>query len=139
MLSNFNNQTETTYQAIVGTILINMRQQFQIDQALVAQHVGVTPSTWSRVERGESALTVTQLAKAAEVLRVKPSVILSSAEQAKEHLERQGVHVRYDKIIKQSSQSQNHGKSDGGVGYAVAGAALGALLTAAFMSNDKDK
>ncbi len=138
-MSNFNKQTETTYQAIVGTILINMRQQFQIEQAFIAQGVGVTPSTWSRVERGESALTVTQLAKAAKALRVKPSVILSSAEQAREQLERQGVIVRYDKIIKQPSQNSGHDKTDSGVGYAVAGAALGALLTAAFMSNDKDK
>ena len=138
-MSNFNKQRETTYQAIVGTILINMRQQLHIEQSLVAKRVGVTPSTWSRVERGESALTVTQLAKAAEAFRVKPSVILSSTEQAREQLEKQGMTVKYDKIIKQQGELQDGSKAEIGVGYAVAGAALGALLTAAFMNNNKDK
>ena len=113
----------TTYQAIIGSVLINMRHRLQVEQVNIAKSVGVGQSTWSRIERGESTLSVTQLVKAAKELRVNPSIILSESEKVKRELEADGVQVLNDKIDKGNTASM------------VVGAALGALVTAAFMKN----
>ena len=115
----------TTYQSIVGAVLINIRLRLQVEQAHIAKSVGVGQSTWSRIERGESTLSVTQLAKAAETLQVNPSTILSESEKVKKELIADGVTVLNYKIDKGNSASM------------IVGATLGALVTAAFMKNRK--
>ena len=60
-------KSETTYQAVLGRLIVQKRQEKQIDQGEMARHVGVSRSTWSRIEAGASALTMDQLAKAATV------------------------------------------------------------------------
>ena len=59
---------ETTYQTVLGRLIAMKRRQKQIDQGELAHHVGVSSSTWSRIEAGLSALSIDQLAKAAEKL-----------------------------------------------------------------------
>ncbi len=59
---------ETTYQTVLGRLIAMKRRQRQMDQEELAQHVGVSSSTWSRIEAGLSALSIDQLAKAAEKL-----------------------------------------------------------------------
>ncbi|MDE0372498.1 MAG: helix-turn-helix transcriptional regulator, partial [Rhodospirillales bacterium] len=56
---------ETTYQTVLGRLIAMKRRQKQMDQEELAQHVGVSSSTWSRIEAGLSALSIDQLAKAA--------------------------------------------------------------------------
>ena len=85
---------ETTYPAIVGQVLVNERKARVLDQAAMAKAVGVTQSTWSRVERGESALTLDQLAKAAAVLQKRPGAILADADKATAELGKQKIIVR---------------------------------------------
>jgi len=115
---------ETTYQAVVGQVLVKFRKglESRLDQSALAKGVGVTQSTWSRIERGESSLSIGQLAKAAEHLHVSPSIILLEVESAVKGLRRQGVIVRI--ISTQDIKSSN--------GIAMIGAAaLGALVGAA--------
>lgn len=121
---------ETTYQAVVGRIIVKFRKDLGIDQAVLAKGVGVTQSTWSRVERGESSLSIGQLAKAAEHLRVSPSTILFEVESAVKELKSKGVIVRI--ISTQDIKSSN--------GIAMIGAAaLGALVaTAVAKSGNSD-
>ncbi len=115
-------QPETTYQAVIGRVIVKLRKELVVDQALLANAVGVTQSTWSRIERGESSLSIEQLAKAAEHLRVNPSTILLETEQALKELKHQGVVIRMSKT--QDKKSTN--------GIAMIGAAaLGALVGAA--------
>lgn len=85
---------ETTYPAIVGQVLVNERKTRGLDQAAMADAVGVNQSTWSRVERGESAMTLDQLSKAAAALNARPSTILASADKAADALVRQRINVR---------------------------------------------
>ena len=59
---------ETTYQTVLGRLIAMKRRHRQMDQEELAQHVGVSSSTWSRIEAGLSALSIDQLAKAAEKL-----------------------------------------------------------------------
>jgi len=122
---------ETTYRSIVGQVIVNIRKKLGFDQASLSNAVGVTQSTWSRIERGESPLTIDQLIKASEYLRIRSSVILSEAEQAMDNLKKQGVIVRLDHTPDK--------KSTNGIAM-IGAAALGALVGAAIAkSSDSDK
>ena len=77
---------ETTYQAVIGRVIVNFRKQLAVDQALLAGAAGVTQSTWSRIERGESSLSIEQLAKADEVIeevevKYQPAQILAAMQK----------------------------------------------------------
>lgn len=66
----------------VGSVLAELRVKAYINQDVLAEAVGVGQSTWSKVEHGLSALTITQLHKAASILGKDPSAILRRAERA---------------------------------------------------------
>lgn len=84
----------TTYPAIVGCLLANSRKRKGLDQAKVAAAMGLSQASWSRIERGETALSVDQLHRAAEVLGENTWEVLRSADQAVSGLKRDGVEVR---------------------------------------------
>jgi transcriptional regulator with XRE-family HTH domain len=118
---------ETTYQSVIGRVLVKLRKDLNKEQAFLAAQVGVTQSTWSRIERGESSFTVEQLAKVADCLQIKPSTILSETEKAILDLKSQGVLVRMGKL------SKNKGMSTGAViGIAALSALVGSAITKAF-------
>lgn len=86
---------ETTYPAIVGRVLASTREVFPLEQSELAARLGINQSTWSRIERGETALTVEQLAKAATALGTTAGRILIDADNAVEGLREQGVKVHF--------------------------------------------
>ena len=123
---------ETTYQAVIGRVVVKFRKKMLVEQASLAKNVGVTQSTWSRIERGESSLTVEQLARAADYLRVKPSTILYDTEEAVKSLEKQGVFVNKNK----KTENKEVGKTKTNQGVAMIGAAaLGALVATAIRNS----
>ena len=85
--------TGTTYQAIVGEVIVLRRKDMGLNQADLAQRIGISQSAWSRVEKGLSNLTVEQLTKVASVLGVAPNQIIAEADQAKVALQHDGVQV----------------------------------------------
>lgn len=85
--------TGTTYQTIVGEVIVLRRKDLGLNQADLAERIGMSQSAWSRVEKGLSNLTVEQLTKVASVLRVAPNQIISEADQAKLALESDGIQV----------------------------------------------
>jgi len=66
----------------VGRILAMRREELALEQTDIAKNVGVSQSTWSRIERGESAFTVDQLGKAARALGASPGQLLQQADDA---------------------------------------------------------
>lgn len=84
----------TTYPILIGRVLMQLRKDHGTDQAALAAAVGVTQSTWSRIERGESALSIEQLALAADKLNVAPSQISKWADDAAQQFKAQGGEVR---------------------------------------------
>lgn len=119
-----------TYPSIVGQLIAKKRLEQRMEQTEIAQKVGVTQSTWSRIERGESAFTIEQLVKAADALHCKPHEILRDADRAKEQLLAQGVKVEDARIDKQKQATS---------GLALIGAAaLGGLIGAA-LANKSNK
>ncbi len=115
-----NLRPETTYSAIVGRVLAMQRQKCQLEQANLASALGITQSTWSRIESGESALTVEQLGLAAGALGTSPAEILRSVDHAVAGLRQRGVNVQHGSPREFAKQ-----------GLALVGAvALGALIIA---------
>lgn len=80
-----------SYPAIVGAILLAKRKELGLSQAEMANAVGVNVSTWSRVENGDSALTLEQFVSASVALKIRPSSILEAAEVKLEELKSRGV------------------------------------------------
>ncbi len=97
--------SETTYAAVVGRILAGCRETLGLEQAEVARGVGVSQSTWSRIERGESALTVDQLARATIALATTPAWILAKADEAAARLDEMGITVRSDRRSKTGARA----------------------------------
>ncbi|WP_038246508.1 helix-turn-helix domain-containing protein [Ghiorsea bivora] len=126
MSRNFNNST-VTFRAMLGNCLKNIRQLKHIEQAYIASHVGISQSTWSKIERGESSISVSQLVQAARLFNIQPSDILLNVETLIRELESQGVHIEYEKVVNSNSTATSF----------VGGAALGALITAVLMSDKK--
>lgn len=108
----------TTYPAIVGQILVRRRSALGLEQAEVAKRMGLSPSTWSRVENGYSGLSVEQLVKVARILGTKPSVLLAEADKARAGLEADNINV----LDKRTEQQMGAGSA------IVLGAVLGFLI-----------
>lgn len=116
-------RTVASYPAIVGQVLCELRRKSGRDQSDLADAVGVTQSTWSRIEAGTSALTIEQLAVAANTLGVKTSEILQLTDQSVEELQNKGVEIE-DKRIS--------GGLDKGL-VILGAAAIGGLIAALLM------
>ena len=81
----------TTYPALVGAFLAAKRKELGLSQSALAESVGLTVSTWSRIENGESALTIEQLKLAGDKLNVLPSQILKDVDEKIIELQNRGV------------------------------------------------
>lgn len=119
-------QAGSTYAALVGAVITQLRGDLKISQAELANTVGISQPAWSRIEKGESALTIDQLARAAKKLGAQPSEILNTAEKTIAEMKQQGLEVSYEKP-RRSTEKEN---SNTGL-LLLGGAALAALIYAA--------
>jgi len=69
-----------TYGALVGRMVEIRRKQLGISQEPLARALGITQSAFSRLERGRSTLTVTQLRIIARHLSIRAAELLDEAE-----------------------------------------------------------
>jgi transcriptional regulator with XRE-family HTH domain len=83
----------TSYLAVVGQILAQRRRDVGLQQSEVAGHMDLSQSAWSRIERGEAAISVDQLRRAASVLGVSGAQIIADADRAVMQLECRGIVV----------------------------------------------
>ncbi|MXW92746.1 MAG: helix-turn-helix domain-containing protein [Rhodospirillaceae bacterium] len=105
---------ETTYQTVLGRLIAMKRRQKQMDQEELAQHVGVSNSTWSRIEAGLSALSIDQLAKAAEKLGTPVGELTSEADDfVRALLQQEGVEVYSSRD--QANSTASGAEASGGV------------------------
>ncbi|GAB6968922.1 MULTISPECIES: helix-turn-helix domain-containing protein [Komagataeibacter] len=113
----------TSYPAVLGAVLQFYRKKQTLSQGDIAREAGVNTSTWSRIENGETAMTVEQLAAAAEVMCITPSELLRDVETKILFLKERGVitkkyRTEVDRITKENSS----------LAISLAGAALAALF-----------
>ncbi len=113
----------TTYPAIVGKVLTDLRSQHDMQQKDMASAVGITQATWSRIESGQTSVTLEHLRSAAQTLGMQPSQLLAIADQSEVEAQFRGVSVVETKTVPQPHP-----------GLAIlAGAALGIFVTDAIM------
>ncbi len=140
--STQNPRMMTTSNAVLGHLLALIRRRRNLTQAQVAEFLGLAGSTWSRVEKGETPITVEQLRVVADKLNVSPTVLLGLVEQAEGALRRSGFTVGSGPIEKAGVVGAGVG-ADFAVGFAspkvttsdlfggvlpLVGAALGGFL-----------
>jgi len=126
-------QAETTYSAVLGRVLAQKRKRLgrEWDQARAAQRAGISRSTWSRLENGESAPDAIQLARIAEMFGTTAPEFLAEVEKICNGLRERGVKVHMEKPKKVSTA--------GGIGLALLGtAALAGIAAAVLASDDPD-
>ena len=86
-----NPTTMTTYPAVVGAFLASKRKEIELSQGDIAEKVGLTVSSWSRIESGEAALTIEQLALAAKALSMSPGQLLMTIDAITVELSKKGI------------------------------------------------
>lgn len=79
--------------AVLGKVLAEIRKAKNMNQKDVADAVGIGVSTWSKIENGESSISVEQLRAAATCLGTTPSKVLALMEDATEKLPEKGIMV----------------------------------------------
>lgn len=131
----------TSFPAVLGTVISNQRKAMNIGQSELANKLGVTASTLSRIENGESAMTIDQLYLVSEAFSMKPHQLLAAAEELEEGLKKAGV----DAVGERSKLDDSNSK-EGSYVTVLKGASLlpfalpilgpiGAILAAAIAIN----
>lgn len=113
-------QATTTYPAIVGRVIAEARKHQKLTQGQLAQEMGINQPAWSKIERGQTAMTIEQLAEVAPLLGYSPSQLLKQADLAAQHAENEGVQV----------ESRRVGSGEPAAVALIGAAALGALIAA---------
>ncbi len=124
-------QPETTYQAILGQMLKELRKNKGMDQADIAQKMAINPSSWSRIESGNTILNIRQLQKIGEMFGLEANEILLKADTIAHSLRDQGYIVHYDSIKEVQSK--------GSQGLALIGGAVLGLLVGRLLFGQDDK
>lgn len=116
-------QQTTTYPAVVGGLIAQLRKSRGIAQADLAACAGLNQPAWSKIERGLTAITVEQLALISQALDQSPGELLLEADDVVGELTSQGY-----RVVRQRPPANS---SDAGalLGAAVVGGLIGALLS----------
>jgi transcriptional regulator with XRE-family HTH domain len=117
------NVNQATYSAVLGVVLSNARKQQGVEQGEMAERMGLSQASYSRLEGGKSAFSVDQLYMAAGALKVNPEEVTSRLNNTIAELRSGGVEV----LPLMRGNATGAKDNTAGVGPLVAGAALGAL------------
>lgn len=128
-------RNETTYQTVLGRLIAQKRKEKEIDQEEMAWRVGVSRSTWSRVEAGSSALNMDQLAKAASALDMSVGDLMLEVDEIVRELRKQDVEVHDSRDQARSASVKRGGAA--AVAF-LGGAVLGGIIAAMLASRDSD-
>ena len=77
----------TSYAAILGQMIRKLRERDGIEQAKLAEHLGISTMTVSRIESGDTVLDVPQMEKVANYFGFNPIDFFKHSLEIKERLE----------------------------------------------------
>lgn len=107
------------YGALLGRVIDHHRAARKINQEAVAAALGITQSAYSKLEKGQSTISVVQLNTIAAQLNMPASTLIQDTERYAAHLRRQGVAITNEK------------QESSAAGLLIALGLLAALLAAA--------
>ena len=90
---------QITYAAILGRVLQGHREAAGLNQGQVAAALGISQPAYSKIEQGDTAVTVLQLRQITQVLRIDPGFVMQQCEGWISHLNTQGVTVVSQKDV----------------------------------------
>lgn len=89
-----------TYGAVLGRVLVRRRQLAGgIHQKVIADGIGITQSAYSKLEAGQSTLSLVHLRQIARQLGASPHELLAEADNYVRDLEAQGVTVTDERSV----------------------------------------
>lgn len=115
---------QTTFSAVLGVVLANLRKVKGIEQGEMARKMGVSQASYSRLESGKSSFSVDQLYLAAQALEIDGPELTHRLNNAVQQLNVNGVPV----IAPLRANATNAGESGVDPGSMLMGAGLAALL-----------
>lgn len=127
-------QMETTFQAVLGRVIAQLREERHHDQTWLADHVGITRSAWSKVENGKTGIPAAVLIKVGDALKIPASEILARAEGVAKRLEKEGV-----KVYRDAASAKKSGGAGLGVVAFLGAAVLGGVVGKMLADADKEK
>jgi transcriptional regulator with XRE-family HTH domain len=95
--ANIGPQGVVPYSVVVGRVLQQRRTHFGLQQNDLAAAMRITQSAYSRLESGDTALSITQLRIAGAMFNTSAAEILASADQYANYLQLQGVQISDEK------------------------------------------
>ncbi len=119
----------TSYSSVLGVVVSNKRQELAIDQIVIAEKIGLSQASYSRLESGKSSFSVDQMFECANALGLSVEELLRLVVNTVENLKLSGDVAVQAQVRGNSIKAQNTEVS-GAVGGFIAGAALIGLLVA---------
>jgi len=90
-------QPKITYGEILGKVIEHRRKQLGLHQGPLAHALGITQSGYSRLEKGQSSMSVVQLQTVATLLRRGPADLLADTDRFAGELRAQGTDILADR------------------------------------------
>lgn len=87
------------YTALIGQVLLGHRGRNGLHQNDLAAALGVSQSAYSRIEQGDTTVSISQLRVIARRLGIPPGDLLREADGLAERLRMQGVEVSDEKGV----------------------------------------
>lgn len=112
------NKSQTTYSAVLGSIVANNRKALGKEQLDIASALGISQASYSRLESGKSSMTTDQIFLVTRALGLSTPELFLQIENSITALESNGYSII----------AQLRGSQESSAGKVVVGAALGALL-----------
>lgn len=116
----------TTYSAVLGVVLRNLRLGRGIEQSDMAGKMGLSQASYSRLEGGKSSFTVDQMFQAANALSISSEDLNQRLNATVRQLESNGL-----RVVPQVRGNATQAKSENNdLGNFLVGAGLAAALIA---------
>ena len=87
----------TSYAAILGQMVRQLREKQEVDQSKLANHLGVSVMTVSRIESGDTVLDVPQMEQVANFFNYDPVEFFKDSLKIKKKAEKQDYKVFQNK------------------------------------------
>jgi transcriptional regulator with XRE-family HTH domain len=88
-----------TYGAVAGQVVLQHRKTRNVDQSQLAAALGITQSSYSKIEQGQTTMTIVQLRIISEQLGLKPHVLIRQIDDLALKLRSQAVTITDEKAI----------------------------------------
>lgn len=117
----------TTDLAVFGAVIAKLREMHEppILQLELAKLIGLSPSAWSRVEKGETALSAAQLRVLSRIFSISTDEIFELVEEAEAGLQEKGVELKSFDFLKGVAKSAS---TNGLSGSTLAGLAAVGMI-----------